>query len=1214
MNVRDEIVEAIKKEITGPCPNQHYLDEDTGEEILLASVHGSPKSRYGAGMLYPQQSINQGITDTSEDEISYSTDNGDDQGGAEISNNKRSENFSGAEQEEEPVGMANQFLPSAMGFTVRFRAFEENDEVKLSVASAFYEKGKTQKPKKQLDNRDEIILPTDKEGKTYESDYWIRRPIIPDVITLKLNSIFSGNSKSFNQTLKKNSNGDDWLVLRVFNRTTTEDLQENLLTYTFVIINALLSSTDDANNPNKILFQNELVLTTENLNLIAPYREKHLPTDTNEEKELNLLYRKKRVFSIGHGTSVQWELDRNGLSDYEKVSKIKTSIIPVFDLPQVAPTSHLTLSMLELSDLGNWDKAKESLIDLRDKYAAWIKDIDNSIDNLEFENYIEAAKSNVRKCEISLLRISRGIELLLSAKEDSDLVKCFRWMNRAMIWQQQRSKAKIRKWRKTGKGNDQKLILEYLNTETKSHKFESLEEFHQGKYNGKWRPFQLAFVLMNIESVINSKSKEREIVDLIWFPTGGGKTEAYLGLTAFNIFYRRIKGKKESNWGFYGGTTVLMRYTLRLLTTQQYERAASLICACDLIRIENKNERESRLEFGELGEEPISIGLWVGYSSTPNTISEARLELNNLKKKVKEDYKFVVLKCPCCGSQIGKVDDITDHDKVPKVKGIHKEDGKDGKVFFQCENPFCEYSENPLPLQVVDDSIYENPPSLLLGTVDKFAMIPWKERAGRLFGFRKDDNRNVHRICPPELIIQDELHLIAGPLGTMVGLYETMVQTLCTNYNNTNPPFISKTENDLIKPKIVASSATISRAYEQVKSLYGIKNRDQMSIFPAQGLVFGDTWFSEEKTLNATDQEGNQLFPGRKYVGVMASGYPSAQTSIVRTYSVVIQKIKELSLTNPDHLIDYYWTLLGYFNSIRELGGASSLVYGDIKERLGQIQSRDLIKKDQRRYLNRIEELTSRISSSEIPLTLKKLETKFNPGKTQALDICLATNMVATGVDISRLGLMFIHGQPKTTAEYIQASSRVGREVPFGPGIIVTLYSPSKPRDKSQYEQFQGYHSRIYSHVEPTSVTPFSINARERGLHAVLISLIRHFSSDTLRDTPVITNDFDELSSIIEKLIRERCEIIDPEEASNTIRLLKKRKDTWITGGAINYGDARNVGILKNEDFFPLMYSTSSEVREEARIRPVPFATPTSMRGVDTDSVLKIHFNNDQDE
>ncbi|HZL09461.1 MAG TPA: helicase-related protein [Prolixibacteraceae bacterium] len=1205
MNIRDEIVLAIEKEIVGPCPNPNYLDVVTGEEILLASVHGSPKSRYGAGMLYPQQAINHGVVDTNGDETTDPVEDGEVPVEGELERNNRSGYNSGEEQDEEPVGMANQYLPSAMGFTVRFRNHEKNDEIQLVISSAYYEKGKDKKPKKQVDKDGNIVTPQNKDGDTFDSDYWIRRPITVEPITLNLNSIFSRNSKSYDKVLKQNSKGEDWLVLRVFNRTQTKD--NEFLIFTFVLINALKSVTDDATNPNKILYQNELKLITDNNNLIAPYKEKYLASDTAEENELNLLYRKKRVFSIGHGTSVRWDVNKTGGFDYEIVKQIKTSVIPVYDLPQVAPTNHVTLSMFELSDLSDWTKAKESMIALRDMYRSWINGIDNLTDTNEFDNYREAAKSNVEKCKISLSRISKGIDLLLNAKEDSDLVKCFRWMNRAMIWQQQRSKAKIRKWRKTGKGPKQKLFLDYLDEKTKSNTFESLEDFQKGKYNGKWRPFQLAFVLMNIESIIDSKSKERELVDLIWFPTGGGKTEAYLGLTAFNIFYRRIKGKKESNWEYYGGTTALMRYTLRLLTTQQYERAASLICACDLIRLENKQQRAEQLEYGELGEEPISIGLWVGGSSTPNKVTDARAQLKKLTDDPKEEYSFVVMKCPCCGTQIGKIDNITTYDKVSKIKGLRKEDGKTGKVYFQCDNHSCEYSDIPLPLQVVDESIYETPPTLLLGTVDKFAMIPWKAEAGKLFGFRKDDPNNMYRICPPELIIQDELHLISGPLGTMVGLYETMVQTLCNNYNKTTPPFISKENKEFIAPKIVASSATISRAYEQVKNLYGIKSRQQVSIFPAQGLEFGDTWFSEEKSLDMVN-------PGRKYVGVLASGYPSAQTSIVRTYAMVLQRIKELSQASDDNTMDYYWTLLGYFNSIRELGGASSLVYGDIKERLGQIQNRDLINKEQKRYLNRIEELTSRISSSEIPVTLKKLETTYCSGKTQALDICLATNMVATGVDISRLGLMFIHGQPKTTAEYIQASSRVGRDVPSGPGLIFTLYSPSKPRDKSQYEQFQGYHSRIYSNVEPTSVTPFSINARQKGLHAILIALLRHFSAGDLVKAPNISDEFEELTPIIEKLIKERCEVIDREEVSNTIKLLAKRIESWKAGGAASYGDAANSGILKNEDFFPLMYASGVEVREDVKGRQTPFATSTSMRGVDTESVLSIHSNNDDDE
>lgn len=1214
MKIRDEIVDAVFKEIVGPDPDPKYKDDTTGEEILLASVHGSPKSRYGAGMLYPQQSINNETEYSGEEqEITNEDLDLDEDHGTELINSKRSNNGSGDEHDEEPVGMANQYLPSAMGFTVRFKN-QKDDEIKLSIRSAFYQRGQGKKPKKQIDKQGNIITPKDKDGYTFDSKYWNRKPISSDPLILNIKSLIPSNKKSYDKVIFENKDGLDWLVLRVFDRTTLTDKKENFHTYTFVLINALRSVTDDSVNSDKILYQNELILTTESSSLIVPYKEKLLKSDAHEENGLNLLYRKKRVYSIGHGASVEWDVENKNKFNYEVVKKIKTAVIPVYDLPQVAPTSHVTLSMFELSDLGDWGKAKESLVNLKEKYESWIEEKDILTDSDELRNYKEAAKSNIDKCKISLSRINKGISLLLEAEENSDLVKCFRWMNRAMVWQQQRSKAKIRKWKKTGKGINQRLTLDYLDEETRTATFKSLKEFHEGKYNGKWRPFQLAFVLMNIESIIDSKSKEREIVDLIWFPTGGGKTEAYLGLTAFNIFYRRIKGKKKSDWDHYGGTTVLMRYTLRLLTTQQYERAASLICACDLIRLENKKRQEEKLEYGELGNESISIGLWVGGTSTPNKIDEARAQLRNLKINSSEDYNFVLMKCPCCGTQIGKVDGITsyDHESL-RTRGIYRKEGRNGEVYFQCDNSACEYSKIPLPLQVVDESIYKNPPTLLLGTVDKFAMIPWKKESGNLFGFRKDDSENICRICPPELIIQDELHLIAGPLGTMVGLYETIVQTLCNNYNKIEPPFISKNETDFAVPKVVASSATISRAYEQVKNLYAIKSKEQLSIFPAQGLEFGDTWFSEEKSLGI-DKAGNQPYPGRRYVGILASGYPSSQTAIVRTYAVILQRIKELSSSVKQENLDYYWTLLGYFNSIRELGGASSLVHGDIIERLGQIQSRDLIIKDQKRYLNRIEELTSRVSSSEIPVILKKLETKFNLGKTQALDICLATNMVATGVDISRLGLMFIHGQPKTTAEYIQASSRVGRDVPNGSGLIFSMYSPSKPRDKSHYEQFQGYHSRIYSNVEPTSVTPFSINARQRGLHSVFIALIRHFSSGSLIDTPHVTDEFDQLAPIFEDIIIKRCEIIDKEEVVNTLKLIKKNMKYWKAGGAQNYGDAGNYGILKNDDFFPLMYASSAEVKEDVRLRKTSFATSTSMRGVDTESILSIYIMNEEDE
>jgi hypothetical protein len=1204
MDIRNEIVDSVIKEIIGPSPNPNYLDPETGEEILLARVHGSPKSRYGAGMLYPQATPNIGEVDPGEkgeDQFVEPNPILDLESNAEIAEPIHLKTPHGDIDFEEPVGLANQYLPSAMGFTIRFKKNEKDDIISLNFSSAHYVKRKDKKAVKRVTAESKIEAITTKDGELL-SDYWVRVPIKIDTLDLKINTLFESNKISFTKVLKKYSDDKDWLTLQVYNRSTKKDEKENYFTFTFVLINSIKASgTDDTVNSNYILYQNELKISTENFDLIVPYQERAVSTDTDEEKELNLLYRKKRVFAIGHGTAVNWEtVDDKTL---EKVKIIKTAVLPVYDIPQVAPTGDVELSMFTLSDKGNWAEAQKSLRNLTSEYSKWITEIEASaLNSPDLANYREAAKSNVEKCKITLKRIQNGVDILCNAKEGSDVLKCFLWMNRAMLWQQQRSKVKLRKWKKTGIANNIQFNLDGIN-DSENTQFTSLEDFqNESRFNGRWRPFQLAFILMNIESIINSDSKEREIVDLIWFPTGGGKTEAYLGLTAFSIFYRRIKGKINYDWTLYGGTTVLMRYTLRLLTTQQYERASSLICACDLIRKES---------ITDLGDESISIGLWVGGSSTPNDHKNAKAQFNQLigrRDASYAPYNFIVMKCPCCGAQIGKLEEKSQTRDI-KIKGLKKLDGTNGKIVFQCENTYCEYSSVPLPLNVVDDYIYENPPTLLLGTVDKFAMITWKPEAGHLFGFR-EKNGFWDRITPPELIIQDELHLIAGPLGTMVGLYETMVQTLCNNYNRTSPPFLTYEDNKFSPPKIIASSATISRAFEQVKSLYGIGEKNKLHIFPSQGLDFGNTWFSEEKSIKEKDEKGNVMYPGRKYVGILTSGYPSAQTAIVRTYSTVLQRVKELDKENG---IDFYWTLLAYFNSIRELGGASSLVYGDVKERLSQIQNRELLNKADKRYINKMEELTSRITSGEIPEVLKKLEEEFRINSNRAIDICLATNMVATGVDISRLGLMFIHGQPKTTAEYIQASSRVGRKLPNGPGLIFTLYSPSKPRDKSQYEQFQGYHSRIYSNVEPTSVTPFSINAREKALHAILVGLVRQFSQGNLKTSPRIdTPEFDELIKIVKKLIIKRCEVVDNDEVKNTEALLEKRIKFWKKGFQ-SYGDAGNFNILQNEGFVPLLYSNSAEVREEIINENRSLATPTSMRGVDTESVINLYSNHETD-
>jgi hypothetical protein len=673
---------------------------------------------------------------------------------------------------------------------------------------------------------------------------------------------------------------------------------------------------------------------------------------------------------------------------------------------------------------------------------------------------------------------------------------------------------------------------------------------------GSWRPFQLAFILMNLHAMLDPAHADRNMVDLIWFPTGGGKTEAYLGLTAYTIFLRRLKNLRDS------GTAVLMRYTLRLLTAQQFQRAASLICACDLIRKENEEE---------LGAGRITIGLWVGEDVTPIYRANALTSFSRMEQGKDEDNPFIVLKCPWCGTQMGYLKD----GRAGRVKG-YKRQALHGRatVVFRCYNTRCEFSAQDfhLPLTVIDEDIYDNPPTLLIGTVDKFAMLTWRPQARGLFGFRD----HSPRLSPPGLIIQDELHLISGPLGSMVGLFETMIEELCTV--------------DGIKPKIIASSATISRAREQINALYG-RGMANVTIFPPQCLNAGDSFFARE----------DQSAPGRIYTGIFASALPSHATAQVRVISALLQAAKSVP-AETEAARDPYWTSLIYFNSIRELGHAATLIRADIREYLNSIWIRKGIRGEERRFINRDIELTSRMNSSDIPEYLEQLYVAHEGNKaTWPVDVCLATNMISVGVDIPRLGLMTVIGQPKTTSEYIQATSRVGRGR-NAPGLVFTIYNCSKPRDRSHFEHFQSYHAKIYSRVEPTSVTPFSTPARERALHSVLVGLIRFYGENS-RDDPRPFPDAG-LISRVRGIIAERIGLIDEDELEPAMQLLDEKLSYWQNELPMLYG---KFGPLTDT---PLMYPAGSHPSPEIRSRA--WSTPTSMRNVDStcDAIIINEYHN----
>ena len=551
-----------------------------------------------------------------------------------------------------------------------------------------------------------------------------------------------------------------------------------------------------------------------------------------------------------------------------------------------------------------------------------------------------------------------------------------------------------------------------------------------------------------------------------------------------------------------------MRYTLRLLTIQQFQRALALTCACEIIR------REAPDQWGDT---PFTIGLWVGQSVTPNQYRDSKDALERLRSggSVWERSPYQLLFCPWCGD-----------DLLPRN---YETDDELERTHIRCLATDCEFgasrSEHGLPALVVDAEIYQHPPSLLLATVDKFAQMAWNGRVRTLFG-RVDrecprhgfigageQHSRSHRgsasrpaaqvrgvdqpLAPPDLIIQDELHLISGPLGSLVGIYESVVDGLATRRHDSGS----------IRPKIVASTATVRRARSQLRALF---DRDT-DIFPPLGLDAGDSFFAVE----------NREDSGRLYVGVFGPG-KSIKTTLVRTYSALLSRARfefdQAVAVDPDDAeADAYMTLVGYFNSLRELGGTLRLLDDDVPARLRVLRNRGF--GPNRILYEKDRELTSRRRSSEITDTLKALDRTFHkvePG-SYPIDVLLASNMISVGVDIDRLGLMVVSAQPKTSAEYIQATSRVGRQ---HPGLVIEVYNWVRPRDISHYERFVHYHDTFYRHVEATSVTPFSERARDRALPGVLASYIRQMAPG-LAAPENAADRFDEDTPLVDAIIKE---------------------------------------------------------------------------------------------
>ena len=854
--------------------------------------------------------------------------------------------------------------------------------------------------------------------------------------------------------------------------------------YSLVTAYVVNKRKNPANSTEGLMFQVELRASAEDGQPI--FIAEHICREILAADEF--YFAQRPILGRGRGCAAVWDKPVNG-----RTTSVRTAFIPEYEFPGVSAAldgfDQYYFSTLTMSKKAKKDETIGKLKTLADSYDSWIGKTLSGSKRMEDPAFRERIGNTViGRCQDALRRIREGIHII---ETDDTAFEAFCFMNCVIFLQ-----------------NSIKNYAKKHGTEEVVCSFSDFIRQKGNSSNFGWRPFQIAFILMNLAGIVDPGHPDREIVDLLYFPTGGGKTEAYLGLMAFAIANRRLRASEDSEYNLDGGVTVMLRYTLRLLTTQQRDRITKMVVAAEKIR---------RQAYPRFGTEPISIGFWVGGGVTPNKFEEfiekpdrpqdARSAVNHVCKQL--------LTCPFCGKPLKEENFCIDTDRKT--------------IEIYCSDRDCEFykyrdGRYPIPVCLVDEEIYSKCPTIILSTVDKFARLPWDVNTNALFG-RVDrkcsrdgyvaigaehgrHNRtdtlptstltDIRPFLPPELIIQDELHLITGPLGTVYGAYETIIEDMCTH--------------DGIRPKYVVSTATIKNAEEQTRCLYARKSTTQ---FPPNGFEIGDSFFIREIPVDDN--------PFRKYVGICAPGQ-SMKNALLWIYAIILQTAYTYSLQDEYRdVIDPYYTLVGYFNSIRELGGAVRLLQDDIPKRIHRIKRKYGL--DKERYLYRNEEITSRMASFRIPEKLSQLETTFE--EKGCLDTAIATNMIAVGMDVDRLGLMAVTGQPKQNSEYIQATSRIGRS---HPGLVVTLYNAYRPRDLSHYENFTGYHAQLYRFVEGTTATPFSARARDRVLHALVISAIRlnYPQMANNPDAAAIVSLTDEQIAAVRRMIIDRLNIVKP--------------------------------------------------------------------------------------
>jgi len=971
------------------------------------------------------------------------------------------------------------------------------------------------------------------------------------------------------------------------------------------LTSAIVPESEHRLKSDQIIFQPEIRVRLANPSRLSELGELGFLTNDKEWRLSTRQYDKLKTYARGHLCGAYWrEIDpqksdstttnqsssqipfvwSDGLHFAQTDAEIqeffdpdlRTDFIPMYSAPapRIDPSNKSASSSLELSAekiaaCKSIEDLKVCLKPLIDNYKTWI-----STQKSEPSSESPDEEIIIRHHD-ALKRIEKGIEFLSSDKE---AFASFLFMNKAMSIQYA--------WGRKSPNN---------------------EMF--------WRPFQLAFILLSLSSTAK-KNEEREICDTIWFPTGGGKTEAYLGLAAFALAYRRRISKDSGSEDKAGeGTCVISRYTLRLLTIQQFRRALKMIMACETLRCTSVTSEKMgwtpyvlSSENGMIwGRTPFSIGLWVGSAVTPNAMSGegwkniAPGAIPLLKRPASNDASdpAQVIECPCCSTYLSlpvdgvKKGNFTLHLMVdseasaqnidlaqlssPKLDVLsldfkkhfsgnctylkielnlkHQitpsdlsrwwtekaepvlafrlcsfnaarpgyfpvESGRRGGINdyeIRCPNSECElnqliyrakrpvsssswdwatphpiFSINshevpstkgiPIHAVTVDEKLYANPTSMLISTCDKLAMAAFMNDAAALFGRVRSYGSdgygqevattrtrfNVNHFSPPSLIIQDELHLLEGPLGSSFGLYETAVDYLCDH------------------PKYIASSATIRNSIEQISALMGRKSM----IFPPVSLDIGDGFFLKSQESHPLDESS----PGRLFLGV---GFPgrAPQTPMLRIWGRLLQTAENLKNQGADQSqLDYFWTLIGYFNAVRELAQGETLLRQDVPQYLDKVQRQNPGNPKRELPPEGFRNLSSQTGSSELPGILATMERKMDKG--DALNAVATTSMFGTGVDVTRLSLMIVHGQPKSASQYIQAVGRIGRS---RAGLAVVFFRVSKPRDLNHYEYFTGYHRKLPVAVEPITVKPLAPKALEKTIGGLLAIIVRNWRNERIQ-------------------------------------------------------------------------------------------------------------------